>query len=316
MDPQLKVSAQPGSSPKSTFQPAIWPENQEISMRQISPHVYVETEYIGSNVGCIKTANGKVMIDCPVLPAEIDNLKRELVEIDNRDVAYSIITDHHYDHSYSTFLFCRHVVSHKSAFKGMQYIQNLNNLLNLIEHDLPVEYAENRIFFLNAKVALPEIMFHQELTLNLGDCTVELKHRGGHSAATISIYVPQDKVLFTGDNFENLNYPFTGEARFASLIQALIDFESSEAEILVPGHGEICGKGPLRQLRSFFEFMRERGKELKREEGDIKRIGPKVIEEIRKYEVYKWKAPPRMKMDEQIIRDMRRMWDEMDKGLL
>jgi cyclase len=150
----------------------------------------------------------------------------------------------------------------------------------------------------------------------MGDCTLELKHRGGHSAATISIYLPEDKVLFTGDNFENLNYPFTGEARYASLIQALIDFESSEAEILVPGHGEICGKGPLRQLRSFFEFMRDQVKELKKEEGDINRIVPKVLEKVKKHEVYKWKAPPRMKTDEQIVQDVKRIWDQIDRGLL
>ena len=285
-------------------------------MRQISPHIYVETGYIGSNVGCIKTAKGKVMIDCPVLPAEIDNLKRELIKIDNRDVVYSIITDHHYDHSYSTYLFCKHVVSHRSAYKGMQYLQNLNNLLNLIEHDLPAEYAENRNFFLNMNVGLMEIMFHHELTLNMGDCTLELKHRGGHSAATISIYVPEDKVLFTGDNFENLNYPFTGEARFASLIHTLIDFESSEAEILVPGHGEICGKEPLRQLKGFLEFMCEEIKGLKKKEGDINRIIPKILEQARRHEVYKWKAPPRMKMDEQLAQDLKRMWDQIDKGLL
>jgi hypothetical protein len=50
-------------------------------MRQISPHTYVETGYIGSNVGCIKTAKGNVMIDCPVLPVEIENLRTELISL-------------------------------------------------------------------------------------------------------------------------------------------------------------------------------------------------------------------------------------------
>ena len=235
-------------------------------MKQIGSHTFVETGYLLSNVGCIKTAKGNVTIDCPALPAEIEDFKKELIRIDRRDVAYSIITDQHYDHSFSTYLFSKHTICHKLAIKGILYLQDANHICELIKHDLPEEYEKNKDFFRDITVGFPEMMFRDELTLNMGDCTLELRHHGGHASATTSIYIPEDKVLFTGDNFENMIYPFTGEARYASLINALKYFESSEAEILVPGHGEICGKEPLIKLRRFLEFFRDQVKGLKKED--------------------------------------------------
>jgi cyclase len=288
-------------------------------MKQISPHIYVETQYLGSNVGCINTANGKVIVDCPVLPNEIADFKKRLTDINDRDVAYSIITDHHYDHSYATHLFCKHVISHKAAYKGMKFLQNKDNLLKLIQHDLPAEFDKDNAFFKHVEVGLPELTFPKELSLHMGDCTLELRHLGGHSAATMSIYVPEDKVIFLGDNFENQHYPFTREARYATLIEALRTIESSEAEILVPGHGEVSTKEPLIQLRSFFEIMRDQVKEhqqMIKEEGGIEKITTKVVEALSKHEVYSWSMPPRMDRYHQISQDVARMCNQINEGLL
>ncbi|HEX2620247.1 MAG TPA: MBL fold metallo-hydrolase [Phototrophicaceae bacterium] len=52
----------------------------------------------------------------------------------------------------------------------------------------------------NLTIAVPEIIFHDELTLDLGGVTCRICHVGGdHAADSCVMYIPEEKVLFLGD---------------------------------------------------------------------------------------------------------------------
>lgn len=89
-------------------------------MLQLTEHVYAETGYMGANVGCVKTAEGLVTIDAPVLPSEVEDWNAKLTHIARQDVAYAIITDFHFDHGLTAGLLCKRVVAHKIAGSGLQ----------------------------------------------------------------------------------------------------------------------------------------------------------------------------------------------------
>src|ERR1051326_2851507 len=44
------------------------------------------------------------------------------------------------------------------------------------------------------------LTFTDGLTLNVGDHTFEIVHHPGHTAPQTSVYVPEEGVVFTGDN--------------------------------------------------------------------------------------------------------------------
>ena len=50
-------------------------------MLRAAEHVYVETGYLGSNVGCVNTAQGLVTVDCPILPEEIRDWREKLPKL-------------------------------------------------------------------------------------------------------------------------------------------------------------------------------------------------------------------------------------------
>jgi len=59
-------------------------------MIKITDNVFVETKYVGTNVGCVITEQGPIIIDTPMLPEEADDLRSQLRQMNQPDIAYII----------------------------------------------------------------------------------------------------------------------------------------------------------------------------------------------------------------------------------
>ena len=280
-------------------------------MQKVSDHVYAETGYVGSNVGCIVTEQGLVTVDCPMLPQEIEDWSEKLAQIGNKEIAYAISTDHHFDHSITVGLFCSRIITHRLAYRGMKYFQNKDNLREVFRRSFPTGYDENRQFFESLEISLPQVVFSNNLTLHMGDCTIELNHLGGHSAATIMVNIPEDRVAFLGDNVEQGNYPYTGEIRFGAYIDILERIEQLDIDTIIPGHGEVCGKEEARIMRVYFEEMRNRVKEL--HQSGMTR--DEVIEKVEMNVPSSWIKSPETDYSVQVNSDIGKMYDQLEKGL-
>ena len=117
---------------------------------------------------------------------------------------------------------------------------------------------ENKDVFDNINIVPPRITFAREMALYVGDRKLELIWVGGHSPASIMIYLPQDKVLFGGDNVDD-GMPFVAPySRFGEWIEALKRIETMDVDRIVPGHGGICSLEDVRRTRIFFETACER----------------------------------------------------------
>lgn len=97
------------------------------------------------------------------------------------------------------------------------------------------EVADYRTF----KYQPPTLMFDHELTLDLGNREVQVKHWGrGHTPGDVFVYLPREKVLITGDlltypvPYMRMTYPH-------EWVEVLRRMSRMEADIIVPGHGTI-----------------------------------------------------------------------------
>lgn len=99
---------------------------------------------------------------------------------------------------------------------------------------------------------VPTVTFDHKLTLHLGE-TVELTLMGGHCLGVCAIYLPERKLLFTGDNVFNGRMPYMGAADFPSWIKVLKELESWDVTHVVPGHGPVGGKEILKAQRAWLE---------------------------------------------------------------
>jgi len=230
-------------------------------MIQVSQHVYVETKYLGCNVGIIVTEQGPVLIDTPALPQDARDLKAQMRKLSARRIAYVIYTHEHFDHVIgSAYLTRKRIVAHQAAVSEIEYLKT--NLPSEINHFFPDLYQQYKSVFDTVEVISPRLTFVKEMRLHSGDLTLELSFIGGHSPASIMVYVKEDRTLFCGD-IADVGMPFvTPYSRFDEWIAALRRIEAMDIDRIIPGHGEVCGKEALSAIRTYFETMRDRVQKL------------------------------------------------------
>lgn len=277
-------------------------------MIKITDHVFVETKYLGANVGCVVTEQGPVLIDTPMLPEEADELRDQLRQMSDLDIAHIIYTHQHFDHVIGSAFLTKRTIAYHGAIGGIRYLET--NLAKEIVLFFPDLYEEKKEVFDNLDIVLPQITFSSELRLHMGDRTLELTFVGGHSSASIVIYVPEDRVLFAGDNIVTGQLPFTANCRFRPWIEMLRRVEEMEIDTIVPGHGDICGPEITRSIRSYFEGMRDRVLSLL----DIGATKEEVLQRIDLTDCLP--VPPNEWVAAQVAFDVSLMYDQIKKGLL
>jgi alkyl sulfatase BDS1-like metallo-beta-lactamase superfamily hydrolase len=98
----------------------------------------------------------------------------------------------------------------------------------------------------------PDETYRRELTLNIGGERIELRHARGETDDGTWVWVPERRVLFTGDLFiwasPNCGNPQKAQRYPADWARAFRTMLELDAEVLLPGHGlPIIGADHVRQ---------------------------------------------------------------------
>jgi hydroxyacylglutathione hydrolase len=152
------------------------------------------------------------------------------------DISLVICTHAHPDHIEGVQLFKRQatqVAFHESAWQLIKQMGRYAGLQNSIDLDA---YAPD--FFL------------EEGSLDVNGTELSIIHTPGHSPGSISLYLPANKSLFTGDlifheGVGRTDLPGGDGDQLKTSIQRLTGLD---VEYLLPGHGEIvCGSEAVKR---------------------------------------------------------------------
>jgi cyclase len=274
-------------------------------MQQISEHVFVETKYLGCNVGVVLTKQGPIVIDTPALPEDTKDLRDQIRQLTKKQIAYVIYTHEHFDHVLGAKGLSKKVIAQQAAVKDIEYLKK--NLPKEIVHFFPDLYREYKDIFDNIRIISPQITFVRNMTLYTGDLELQLSRVGGHSPASSLIYVPEDRALFCGDNVD-VGVPFVAPySRFGEWIDALKRIEEMDVENIIPGHDEVCTMKDAHRIRVLFETTRDWVQKLIKASADK----AQVVEKIDLSEVLPIPSTPDAKQQVQTMVGM--MWEEMDE---
>lgn len=104
----------------------------------------------------------------------------------------------------------------------------------------------------------PTQTFSGETVVHVGDKEVQLIEVGpAHTRGDVLVYVPADRVLFSGDILFIDGTPIIWEGPVENWIAACDRIEALELEAIVPGHGPITDKAGVRAVRDYLVFVRD-----------------------------------------------------------
>ena len=241
-------------------------------LQQITPNVYVDTQFSdpplgrGSNPSFVTTSEGIVMIDTPMLPTYALRWRDELLR--RGEIRYIINTEYHMDHFAGNYFFPGvPIISHQGVRETLQ-----GPIEGIIPFGLVKEAVargmdlkkyilwryeeldpEGLKLAPNYQPTLPKVTFSECLTLYVGEHTFELMYLPGHTPYQVVVYVPQERVVFTGDNFSNNQQASLAQCLPLEWLESLKRIEAMDVDFIVPGHGEVGDKKALRQFVSFIQ---------------------------------------------------------------
>lgn len=205
---------------------------------QVTSNVYFEKGFRGANVGYITTADGIIMIDTPQKPSEAVTWREEIST--RGQLRYLINTEPHGDHITGNFFFPVPVIAQEQTRQDVLKKdpgQLAKGAANTDPDSLPLLQGY--------QINVPAITFSEQLSVYMGGLSFHLLHLPGHTLGQTAIWIPEEKVVFTGDNVMGKVQPLFHEADPLAWMESLKRISELEVNYILPGHGEICTKSEL-----------------------------------------------------------------------
>lgn len=166
----------------------------------------------------------------------------------SRPVRTLVNTHHHGDHTYGNFVFG----------PGVTIVGHEKCREEVIATGLGTTALWPYVDWGEIVVTPPNVTFSDRLVVHGGDLRIELIYVGpAHTTNDIVAWVPERKLLFTGDVVFNLGTPFFIFGSLAGSLEAIERLRGLGAETIVPGHGSVCGAEVLGEVEAYLRFVEE-----------------------------------------------------------
>ena len=210
-------------------------EVKKVSFTKLSEHAYAYTAEGDPNTGIIIGDDAVLVADTQATPAMAQDVIRRIREVTDKPIKYVVLTHYHAVR-----------VLGASAYKADHIIasQDTRDLIaERGEQDKASEIGRFPRLFNNVEtvppgMTWPTLSFTGKMTLWLGKLEVQLLQLGrGHTKGDTVVWLPQDKVLLSGDLVEFDATPYAGDAYFNDWPKTLERVAALGATALVPGRG-------------------------------------------------------------------------------
>ena len=208
---------------------------KNVSFDKLSDNAYAYTAEGDPNTGIIVGDDAVMVIDTQATPVMAADVIRRIREVTDKPIRYVVLSHYHAVR-----------VLGASAYGAQEIIASQDT------YDLIVERGEQdkaseigrfpRLFdaveSVPSGVTWPTLTFSGKLTLWLGKLEVQLLQLGrGHTKGDTVAWLPQQKILFSGDLVEFDATPYAGDAYFGDWPATLDAIAALGPAKLVPGRG-------------------------------------------------------------------------------
>ncbi|MDM5280825.1 MBL fold metallo-hydrolase [Paenibacillus silvae] len=234
-----------------------------------------------SNAAIIDLGDTTIVVDTFLTLQAASDLKEAAIYLTGKPVSYVVNTHWHSDHisGNQVFLPEARIISTTASHEIMdtfsrqrlsQYKENIEQMKHSIDEqevDLQQEQDEKlkqELTWDNASDrefvqalphlvhTVPTITFDQQMVIHgRNGCVQLLTFGGGHTQSDVIVYIPDEKLVVTGDLVLSKHHPVLTNANPQEWLHILEQIEQLGIETIVPGHGNICSLRELREVKDY-----------------------------------------------------------------
>ncbi|MDP6454386.1 MAG: MBL fold metallo-hydrolase [SAR202 cluster bacterium] len=220
---------------------------------ELETGVYARLHEGLTNAGIIIGDNGVLVIDSLRVPSFARDLIQDVRHITSKPIQYVIDTHAHWDHSWGNEEFPEAtIIGHENCYDEMVDVEwNRQWREKVIAANDPWSEEAHIV-----NITPPNLTFETSMQLRFGGRAIDLKYFGkAHTSGDIFIFLPEEKIAFTGDVAMDRGVPFLGDsypAEWPGTDDRLVELP---IERFVAGHGPIGDHDALLQARDFIHSL-------------------------------------------------------------
>ena len=240
----------------ASFAQAPAPEPIPFALKQVGPGVYAAIDgpqhKADSNAGFIIGDDGVLVVDCFFNADAARALVDQIHRLTPKPIRYVVNTHYHLDHSGGDQVLRNAgaiIIAHRNV-RGWIRTNNINLLGSQLTPALKAQIES---------LPLPDVVTDKDLAIWLGSRKVVVETVLGHTGGDLVIYVPDARVLFTGDLFWRKVPPNLIDGSVAEWAATDADFAhmpDAARTIFVPGHGELGNVRDVEEFRAYLLDLR------------------------------------------------------------
>lgn len=230
------------------------PDLPPASVREISDGIYAYVQPDGSwwinNTGFLVGRRGVVSIDSCSTQLRTEAYQAAICGVTDQPVRTLVNTHHHGDHTFGNYLFgIATIIGHEKTREEI--------LRTGLPFDAPVW---TDVDWGPVELEPPFVTYTDGVTLHVDDLECEVRYVGGpaHTTNDSIVWVPERRLLFSGDLIFNGGTPFLVMGSISGAIRVLEEqIRVLPIETLVPGHGPVCGPELVDVVLGYLRFVQQ-----------------------------------------------------------
>ena len=254
-----------------------------ISFDRLSDHAFAYTAQGDPNTGVVIGDEAVLVIDTQATPVMAADVIRRIRSVSDKPIDYVVLSHYHAVRVLGASAYnARHVIASRDTY---------DLIAERGEADMKSEVERfPRLFHAVESVpglTWPNVVFERALTLWLGSLEVQIMQLGrGHTKGDTVVWLPAERILFSGDLVEFEATPYAGDCYFEDWPGTLDAVAALQPGKLVPGRGaalqtaEAVARG-LAGTRNFVSELYAAVKKGVAAGRDLKAIYCEVSEQLR-----------------------------------
>jgi glyoxylase-like metal-dependent hydrolase (beta-lactamase superfamily II) len=208
--------------------------DKTISFEELGPGLYGYTAEGDPNSGVVVGDDSVLVVDAQATPAMAQDVIARIRSVTDKPIRHVVLTHYHAVRVLGAAGYAGAAIIASNVTRDM--------IVERGQQDMDSEIGRFPRLFRGRDsipgLTWPGVTFERRMTLWLGQREVQIIHIGrSHTAGDTIVWLPKERVCFSGDCVEFGATPYCGDAHFTDWPGTLAAIQALQPERLVPGRG-------------------------------------------------------------------------------